>query len=88
MIWGLVPCWKFKETSKEEQLAKIKSEVGEVAEAMKAGDDEAAVEEIMDVMVCCMTMLRVHYRVSWRKIKLLIQKVNQKNKRRGYHLKH
>ena len=81
----LTPCIKYGKGTKLEQCHKIRDEIREVIEAVEGGNDEAAIEELFDVMTGCATCLVCQFGLSKDQILKWADQVHDKNKRRGYH---
>ena len=81
----LTPCIKYSKGTKLEQCHKIRDEIQEVIEAVEAENDEAAIEELFDVMTGCATCLVCQFGLSKDQILKWADQVHDKNKRRGYH---
>lgn len=91
IVEALAPCVKYGNVGLEAQYDKILEEIKEVQEAvrifnhvksLKAKDNLAM--EIVDVMVCCTTMLKqLGYELDDRE--RIYKKVYKKNDERGYY---
>lgn len=81
----IIPCVRFRNNSKEEQLAKVWSEQYEVVKEVRHYRDDGAKEELMDVICAAVTMLHCQYEMSLADIDELAERINEKNRQRGYH---
>ncbi len=84
-----IPCKKFKHASINEWLDKLHEEVSEVEELAQVppfrhDTEEELTMELMDVITVCYSWL---YALGYEgeKLNVLTNKVNEKNRVRGYH---
>ena len=84
-VFKVVPCWRFANLSLEAQVAKIRSELSEVEAAIGREDMEAVKVELMDVIHAANTALQVQLKMVDADVLKLSQRVNEKNRGRGYH---
>lgn len=84
MIIDLQPCWMFTNNSLSDQTGHIRQESSEILEAMLDGDEPHALEETIDCLQSCVTMLEIFKRQGFD-IDQAIQQVEFKNKCRGYY---
>lgn len=82
-VQGLSPCKAFKYLKPNEQYAKILEETKEIGQALVRGDTYNVIEETVDVMAACVTMLYI-LGLDEAARRYMYRQIDWKNARRGY----
>lgn len=78
------PCWKYINNSLEQQMRHIREESKEIRESLFDGDEEHALEETIDCLQSCITMLGIFKKMGYD-IELALGAVKHKNTNRNYY---